>query len=124
MHLKTGGSQTLSIWKDDAQANEDHSSCQIDKRENLTQQEFLHEYVFKGRPVVLKDATRSWKALGKWTPAFFRERYGNRMVPVFERKRALTTKGMVLLKEYVDEITSSTFEDRAKYLFALKIPKE
>ena len=28
------------------------------------------------------------------------------------------------LKDYISEITSSTFESRAKYLFALRIPKE
>lgn len=122
MHI----SNTLDIWKDVAVGSGDvgNSMDQIDKRENLSRKEFLHEYVLKNRPVVLKDAARDWKAFGKWTPAFFRERYGDKMVPVFERKRALSMKGKTLLKDYIDEITSSTFVSRAKYLFALKIPKE
>ena len=125
MQVETDIHQTLNIWKDETSASDqEHALDQVDKRENLTREEFLHEYVLKNRPVVLKDAARCWKALGKWTPAFFREHYGERRVPVFERKRALTTKGMVLLKDYIDEITSSSFENRAKYLFALKIPKE
>jgi hypothetical protein len=125
MQVETDVPQTLNIWKNEITEPEaGYSSGQIDKRECLSREEFLHEYVLKNRPVVLKNAARSWKALGKWTPEFFRERYGERMVPVFERKRALTPKGMVRLKDYIDEITSSNFENRAKYLFALKIPKE
>jgi histone arginine demethylase JMJD6 len=74
--------------------------------------------------VVLKDAAKDWPALKKWTPEFFKEKYGDRKVPVFERKRAVTVKGHVLMREYIDEITSSTYQNRAKYLFSLKIPKE
>ncbi len=125
MHVESALPNTLNIWKDElTRSAEECAPSQIDKRDNLTRKEFLHEYVLKGRPVVLKDAAKDWPAIGKWTPAFFKEYYGERMVPVFERKRALTVKGTTQLREYVDEITSSTFQNRAKYLFALKIPKE
>jgi len=62
--------------------------------------------------------------MGKWTPQFFREQYGDRKVPVFERKRAVTVKDSVRLADYIEEITSSTYQNRAKYLFSLKIPRE
>src|SRR5689334_10740510 len=79
---------TFDIWSNSDVASQSSGPIdQIDKRDKLSRKEFLHEYVLKNRPVVLKDAARSWKALGKWTPAFFRERYGERKVPVFERKR-------------------------------------
>jgi len=94
---------------------------QVDKREKLYKKEFLHEYVLKNRPVVLKDAARDWPALSKWTPEFFRNQYGSKQVPVFERKRTITLKDKVLLKDYIDEICSSDFHNRAKYLFSLKI---
>jgi len=109
---------TLNIW------SEENTPGQIDKRENLSKKEFLHEYVLKNRPVVLINAAKDWKAIGKWSPQFFKESYGDRQVPVFERKRAVTVKDKVLMKDYIDEITSSTFQNRAKYLFSLKIPKE
>jgi histone arginine demethylase JMJD6 len=115
--------KALNIWMDDA-TNLRHSSNRIDKRERLSKKEFLHEYVLKNRPVVLKDAARDWPAIGRWTPEFFKERYGSKKVPVFERKRAVTVKDMISLQDYVDEITSSTFENRAKYLFSLRIYKE
>jgi hypothetical protein len=84
----------------------------------------MHEYVLKNRPVVLTDAARDWPALSKWTPEFFRERYGDKSVPVFERKRGLTLKEKVSLRDYVNEITSSSGRNPAKYLFSLRIQKE
>lgn len=48
----------------------------IDRRSGLSQRDLLREYVIPNRPVILTDAVQEWKALGKWTPAFFKERYG------------------------------------------------
>jgi histone arginine demethylase JMJD6 len=125
MNTGATASKTLNIWKDEITGSDTtYGEGQIDKREKLSRKEFLHEYVLKNRPVVLKDAAQEWPAITKWTPAFFRERYGSRKVPVFERKRAVTVKDMVLLRDYMDEITASTFQNRAKYLFSLKIPTE
>jgi histone arginine demethylase JMJD6 len=116
---------TMDIWTEFATSAAPASPAgQIDRRENLSRKEFLNEYVYKNIPVVLTDAARQWGALKKWTPQFFKENYGDRKVPIFERKRAITVKGSVPMREYIDEITSSTFSDRAKYLFSLKIPKE
>lgn len=115
---------TMDIWAKEYWSDVENSASPIDKREKLSKKEFLHEYVLKNRPVVLTDAAKDWKAVSKWSPAFFREKYGEKRVPVFERKRNVSVKDMVQLNDYVDEITSSTFENRAKYLFSLKIPKE
>jgi len=112
----------LKIWTDE-NAGLENASAFIDKRENLSREEFLREYVLKNRPVVLKDAARQWKALSKWTPDYFRQQYGHTKVPVFERKRAVNVNEVVMLRDYIDEITSSTFQNRAKYLFSLQIPK-
>jgi len=117
--------QLLNIWEnEEAFLKPVESSDYIDKRENLSKREFLHEYVLKNKPVVLKDAARNWKAIGKWTPQFFKENYGDRKVPVFERKRAVTKKDSIFLREYINEITASTYQNRAKYLFSLRIPQE
>ena len=122
MTMETSQAATLDAWMT-PEAGAAQSEKQIDKREKLTKKEFLHEYVLKNRPVVLKDAAQHWRALSKWTPQFFKESYGDRKVPVFERKRSDTVKDMVLLRDYIDEITSADFKNRAKYLFSLKIPK-
>jgi histone arginine demethylase JMJD6 len=112
---------TLDIWSGDLGSI---AARQIDKRDKLSRKEFLNEYVRKNKPVVFTDVAREWKALSKWTPQFFKDHYGDRKVPVFERKRAVSMKDSVFLRDYVDEITSSNFQSRAKYLFSLKILKE
>jgi hypothetical protein len=120
MRTTVAASKTLDIWAK-AAADAAVSPSQIDRREKLSRDEFLHEYVLKNRPVVLVDAARDWPAVGRWTPQFFKERFGSKVVPVLERKRSVSVKDRVALADYVDEITSSTFENRAKYLFSLKI---
>src|SRR5262249_33528627 len=123
--LPVNAAGTLDIFSDVAGISErDILTEQIDKREKLSRKEFLHEYVLKNRCVVLKDAAQNWPALSKWTPQFFKEKYGTKRVPVFERKREVTLKDTVLFADYVDEITASSFENRAKYLFSLRIAKE
>ena len=41
----------------------------VDRRANLSLEEFQEEYARPGRPVILTDATRGWKAL-EWTPEY------------------------------------------------------
>ena len=105
----------LNIWTEEARAQ---SAGNIDKRENLSSKEFLNEYVLKNRPVVLKDACKDWKAIGKWTPEFFKEKYGTRTAPVFERKRTVTVRDKVLMQDNIEEITTSSSEQRANIYLA------
>src|SRR5262245_25018009 len=108
MSLPREVSGTLDIWKDETGADANRADTQVDKRDSLSREEFLHEYVLKNRPVVLKDAARQWPALSKWTPAFFQERYGSKQVPVFERKRSVTLKNTIALSDYIDGMTAAT----------------
>jgi histone arginine demethylase JMJD6 len=54
----------------------------IDRRNGLTQREFVREYLDPLKPVIVTDAIQHWAAGRKWTPAFFREAYGSRSVTV------------------------------------------
>lgn len=53
------------------------SSAPIDRHKNLSQKEFLNEYVIPGKPVILTEAANSWPAMKKWTPDFFKSKYGH-----------------------------------------------
>ena len=121
-HVKPA--QMLRIWSDGLSGSENREVGPIDRRERLSKREFLQEYVLKNRPVILTDAAQSWKALSKWTPEFFKECYGSKKVPIFERKRTVSMKDTVSLSDYVDEITSTGCQNRARYLFSLRIAKE
>ena len=54
----------------------------VDRRGGLTQREFAAEYLRALKPVILTDAFDHWRARERWTPAFFRERFGSRHVTV------------------------------------------
>lgn len=87
----------------------------IDKRSNISQQELLKEYIEPGIPVVLTDATRDWRAMGKFTPEFFKNTYGNLTKEI---------KGQTYsLAEVADLILTSTPENPAPYPFNLNIER-
>jgi histone arginine demethylase JMJD6 len=87
----------------------------IDKRSNISQQELLREYIEPGIPVVLTDATRDWRAMGKFTPAFFKHTYGHLTKEIKGRTYSLA--------EVADLILTSTPKNPAPYPFNLNIER-
>jgi hypothetical protein len=49
----------------------------IERRSTPPAKELFERYFAQNRPVVLTDATARWPALGKWTPEWFKERFGD-----------------------------------------------
>ena len=45
----------------------------IERVGGLSTRDFIEHFVAPRRPVVLTDAIHDWPALGRWTPAWFRE---------------------------------------------------
>lgn len=80
----------------------------IDVRDALPYDEFVRDYLNEQRPVHIKNAFPQWKALGKWTPEFFKSRYGDREVTVAGER---TTMGA-----YIDRVMNASPEDPAPYL--------
>ncbi|QRO01489.1 cupin-like domain-containing protein [Archangium violaceum] len=64
----------------------------VDVRENLTPEEFIHEYIEKNRPVIVTGAMKNWRAPSTWTPESFRELFGDMPVEV-------TADGPVVLEK-------------------------
>lgn len=58
------------------------SEITVDRRTGLTPEEFRREYYEKGRPVVMTDASKSWRAHQVITPAWLRQTYGTKKVQV------------------------------------------
>jgi hypothetical protein len=80
----------------------------IDRRENLSLKEFEREYLLPLRPVVITDALKAWKPLGRWTPDFFQQKFGDRLVNIDGAKRPLGP--------FLDEVLASTADHPAPYL--------
>lgn len=85
-------------------------STDVDRRNwaTLGTEAFRAEYLASTRPVVLSGAIDHWRALGKWTPDYFRTAYATRRVIVDGREWALG--------DLIDQIERSTPEHPAPYL--------
>ena len=55
----------------------------VDKRAGLTKESFANEYLLPLKPVIFTDLMDPWPAKDKWTINFFKENYGDLMVPVY-----------------------------------------
>ena len=49
----------------------------VEKRSNLTREEFVKEYIAGNKPVVITDGLKGWKALSLWTPEYFDKLFGH-----------------------------------------------
>lgn len=80
----------------------------IDRVSGMAHGELVRRYIDRLRPVVVSDATRHWKALSRWTPEFFRDRYGD--VPVVIDKTTWT------LRDYIGAILAANPQAPPPYL--------
>jgi hypothetical protein len=87
----------------------------VDRRTNLSHEEFINEYVNPARPVVLTDAIKDWKALKKYTPAWFKENYPH----VTKNISGVTYK----MDDFIDMMLASTAENPAPYPYNFDIKK-
>jgi hypothetical protein len=56
----------------------------IDRRSNLSREEFIENYLKPKRPVVFTDLAKDWPALNKWTFEWLRDNHGDLEVPLFD----------------------------------------
>jgi histone arginine demethylase JMJD6 len=80
----------------------------IDRHKNLSPKEFLNEYVIPGKPVILTEAALPWKAMKKWTPEFFKTKYGH-------LEREVKGGKKVKLGDYMEMMFHSTEENPSPY---------
>jgi len=59
----------------------------LERRSNLTFQEFAENYLYPNRPVVLTDTTKGWRALSLWNADFFTRKFGERQVVMAKEKK-------------------------------------
>ena len=90
----------------------------IERRANLSYEEFATQYLWPNRPVIVTDAMRSWKALGRWTPEFFKREFGEMKVTIAEGKAGYKeSEGVVeyTMAQFMDRVLESSEENPAPY---------
>jgi len=85
-------------------------STSIDRQDwaTLGERGFRSRYLLPLQPVIVTGAIGHWKAMGKWTPDFFRQQYATRIVKIDDRQWPLG--------ELIDRIEASSPQNPAPYL--------
>jgi hypothetical protein len=65
------------------------SPISIDRRSNLSPEEFRREYAEKRRPVVFTDASRTWRAHQTVTPQWLSQQFGDKRIALADRSLPL-----------------------------------
>src|SRR6202049_1113013 len=73
---------------------------EIDRRHKLAYEDFVHEYLFPNKPVVLSGALDGWGAVAKWTPEYFKTKYGSMDLTIDGRDYTMA--------EFIDRVNSSS----------------
>ncbi|CAG8591558.1 21785_t:CDS:2 [Cetraspora pellucida] len=83
----------------------------INRRSNLSMEEFNSNYAAKNRPVIITDVVTQWPAFQKWSMKYLVEKYGN----IQFRAEAIDIK----LKNYA-QYSANTLDESPLYLFDKK----
>jgi histone arginine demethylase JMJD6 len=89
---------------------------QVQKVGDISHKEFMESFYKPGLPVIFKNASKAWKANGLFTPAYFREQFGERLTMVNEKEYSV--------RELFDLIESSTENNPAPYPCKFDIPSQ
>ena len=89
-------------------------ATRIERRASIGTEEFFERYYCASRPLILTEFARDWPALQKWTPAYFRDRFGDVVVEIQRGRDADPDyemnsprhKGRVRLADFIDTLTS------------------
>ena len=93
---------------------------EIERREDLSYDEFQEEYLYANRPVVVAGALRQWKALSRWTPEFFKTEFGGTKFTIADHERGQTgyegNGGTeYTMAQFIDRVLTSTDDNPAPY---------
>ena len=99
----------------------------VDTVEEIDKQTFHEKYVKPGKPLLLKQYAKRWKAFEKWTPEYLKEVCGNKVVPLYNNSKADPSKPInasatsMPFNDYIDLICSVPSELR---IFFFEVFKE
>ena len=90
----------------------------IERRANLSYEQFAREYLWPNKPVIVTDAMRNWKALERWTPDFFKHEFGDMKFALAEGKAGYKENAggvEYTMAQFIDRVLASSDENPAPY---------
>jgi hypothetical protein len=101
----------------------------IERRSNLSREEFIENYLKPKKPVILTDLVKDWPARDKWSFEWLKENHGDLEVPLIDKnyhdpKKYFQIAKKMKLGEYLDLIQGGPVDLRI-FLFDIfkKIPE-
>lgn len=64
----------------------------IDRVDYINKEEFINNYLTPGKPLIITKSTESWPALQKWTFEYLKSVVGEKIVPIYDSKKADPSK--------------------------------
>jgi len=84
----------------------------VERREDLSPEEFRARYLRRGLPVILAGAGREWKCTREWSFENFRRRFGPETIKLVQRKGVAPDDEVVDGREFSEEVVFSEFLDQ------------
>jgi hypothetical protein len=81
---------------------------------DLSYADFLQEFVNQNRPVVIMNAAHAWPARDKWTPQYFKDRFGPLRINVSYREK-------MEFASFIDAVMASREDAPGPYMYRLFI---
>jgi histone arginine demethylase JMJD6 len=87
---------------------------QVERRANLSYEEFAERYMWANTPVIVTDAIHRWRALSRWSPQFFQIEYGDMQFSV-DDSDGQSERSQFTMAQFIDAVLTSTNENPAPY---------
>jgi lysine-specific demethylase 8 len=85
----------------------------VDRRADLSANEFRRRYLVTGTPVVIERGAADWP-VGRWSFEGFRQRYGAETIKLVQRRGVAADEEIVTGREYSEEIRFDAFLDQVQ----------
>jgi histone arginine demethylase JMJD6 len=88
---------------------------EVQKVEDISYATFMQEFYQPGIPVILKNASKNWKAKGVFNPDWFRDNFGDRQTEVAGK--------VFTMRQIMDLVENSSVDNPAPYPCIFNIPE-
>lgn len=87
----------------------------VERRSNLSYDEFIKKYASVGKPVIITDGMKDWQALSKWNLDFFKSKYGSVSYGVKQDKDEI--QKTITIADYIDYLTERNANKNEQRLY-------
>jgi histone arginine demethylase JMJD6 len=100
---------------------EEAMKFEIERRQNLSYEDFARDYLYPLKPVIVTDVLEKWPAMKRWTPEFFKREFGDMTFRLNENLaqradyRGNEEGTEYTMARFIDRVLSSTEENPAPY---------